>query len=142
MTTTIDPANYQNEENARISKYYKTNKKKLGGFTDQAGFSDWYFSALHTNSMKCHYCNTSILDIRQLLNRGVIAGRLVRGGASRGPNFEIDRMDPNGSYSRENCVLSCYYCNNDKSNTYNYTLYKNYIGPIRQQMWESLKRIV
>lgn len=29
-------------------------------------------------------------------------------------------MDPNGVYEWENCVLSCYYYNNDKSNTFDY----------------------
>ena len=141
MPLIIDPAKFLNEENTRIAKYYSTNKKKLAGFADKASFTSWYFAELYTHEKKCHYCHTSILEIRHLLNRGIIDGRRVKAGALRGPNFEIDRKDPNGAYTEDNCVLSCYYCNNDKSNTYSYAIYKNYIGPLRNDMWTSLKKI-
>jgi hypothetical protein len=53
-------------------------------------------------------------------------------------NFEIDRKDPFEVYNEGNCVLSCYYCNNDKSNTFDYEIYKETFGPVRKVAWEKL----
>lgn len=93
---------------------------------------------LYISQNKCHYCNTDILDIRRLLNAGVIRGRGVRGTGLRGPNFEIDRKNPFDVYNERNCVLSCYYCNNDKSNTFSYETYLNVIGPSRKIAWDTM----
>jgi len=32
-------------------------------------------------------------------------------------------MDPKGPYSKDNCVLSCGFCNNDKSDVFSYDQY-------------------
>ena len=140
MTNTLNKDEFLTQEKTRLGKYYRTNKTKLTNFGTNANFTNWYLLQLSTNEYKCHYCQTSIFEIRSLLNHKIINGRNVRGGAWRGPNFELDRKDPNGLYTEENCVLSCYFCNNDKSNTYSYPLYKNVIGPLRKQMWQNIKK--
>lgn len=43
---------------------------------------------------------------------------LIGRGTSRGVWLEVDRINPKGKYSRENCVLCCYFCNNDKSDVF------------------------
>ena len=138
MPYTTDPGEFIREQERRVIKYYSTNKSKLSGFQGRQDFIDWYLHEIHFNENKCHYCKTSILDIRKLLNAGLIAGRLVKGGGLRGPNFEIDRMNPNGIYEWRNCVLSCYYCNNDKSNTFEYQTYIDIIGPAKRHAWQLL----
>ena len=138
MPYTIDPLEFIREQESRVVKYYSTNKTKLSGFEGRQDFIDWYLHEIYFYENKCHYCKTSILEIRKLLNAGLITGRKVRGGGLRGPNLEIDRMDPNGVYEWGNCVLSCYYCNNDKSNTFNYETYLDLIGPSKKQAWELL----
>jgi hypothetical protein len=138
MPYTTDPGEFIREQERRVIKYYSTNKSKLSGFQGRQDFINWYLHEIHFNENKCHYCKTSILDIRKLLNAGLIAGRLVKGGGLRGPNFEIDRMNPNGIYEWRNCVLSCYYCNNDKSNTFDYETYIDIIGPAKRHAWQLL----
>jgi hypothetical protein len=137
-TTNLDE--FLNEQTIRLPKYYSTNKNKLRGFENRDRFIDWYLHELYINNNKCHYCNTSILEIRDLLNRGIIKGRNVSGGGIRGQNLEIDRMQAADEYAEFNCVLSCYYCNNDKSNTFSYDVYRNIIGPSRKIIWENLMR--
>ena len=39
-------------------------------------------------------------------------------GRTRGVWLEIDRKKPKESYSEDNCVLACYFCNNDKSDVF------------------------
>jgi hypothetical protein len=138
MPFQTNPDLYIQEETERISKYYDTNKLKLAGFEGRDNFINWYLHELSFNECRCHYCNTNILHIRQLLNAGLINGRSVRGTGLRGPNFELDRKDPEAGYNERNCVLSCYYCNNDKSNTFSYETYLNIIGPAKGAAWNTL----
>ena len=140
MPYTTNLEEFLTEQRRRLPKYYSANKNKLRGFENRDRFIDWYLHELYINNNKCHYCNTSILEIRDLLNRDIITGRNVSGGGIRGQNLEIDRMQAAEEYSEFNCVLSCYYCNNDKSNTFNYDVYRNIIGPSRKIIWENLMR--
>lgn len=119
-------------------EFLQEQKRKMSGRKSQtknstfADLSSWYLNQLEEQEFSCHYCGISIFEIRQLLNAGIISGRKVKGEGLRGPNFEIDRKDPFGVYREDNCVLSCYYCNNDKSNTFSYNIYKELIGPAKQ----------
>jgi len=54
----------------------------------------------------------------------------------RGPVLEIDKNDD--TYVPKNCVLSCYYCNNDKSYTSSKEDYKDYFGKNRHQYFKTL----
>ena len=133
MLFSTDPILFIQEQEKRVLKYYSSNREKLQGFGGRHHFADWYLHELYIHENKCHYCNTDILDIRRLINAGIIGGRKVSGGGLRGPNVEVDRKDPFGIYNNANCVLSCYYCNNDKSNTFDYETYLNIIGPSKHQ---------
>ena len=59
-------------------------------------------------------------------NRFPLNGKFKQGRA-RGVWLEIDRKEPKGKYSKNNCVLSCYFCNNDKSDVFNEKEYNNFI---------------
>lgn len=37
---------------------------------------------------------------------------------------------------------ACYYCNNDKSNTFSYDIYRNEIGASRKEIWDNLLRLL
>ena len=138
MKYITDLVAFRKEQEERLVKYYATNKTKLQCFGGAKQFVDWYLHQLDAHGNACHYCNTDILTIRKLINEGKIGGRAVAKGGLRGPNLEIDRKDPFGVYDQHNCVLSCYYCNNDKSNTFSYEVYRNIIGPARGELWEQL----
>lgn len=56
---------------------------------------------------------TSILKSNRFPENGKIGQR-----KSRGVWLEVDRLEPKGQYSRENAVLCCYFCNNDKSDVF------------------------
>jgi hypothetical protein len=138
MHYTTDIALFRQEQEQRLPKYYSANKSKLKGFGGVQEFIKWYLNELDNNRHTCHYCNTDILEIRQLINDGVISGRAVSNSGLRGPNLEIDRKDPFALYDHQNCVLSCYYCNNDKSNTFSYDIYKKIFGSLRRESWVEL----
>ena len=120
MPYTIKQDLFLIEEEKKIKKYYSVNKSKQIGFEDRQSFINWYMHELYINENKCHYCETSILKIRELLNAGLINGMAVRRLGKSGPSLVTDKKDASGIYDYQNCVLSCYYCNNDKSNTFTY----------------------
>jgi len=47
---------------------------------------------------------------------------------NRGNHLELERRDAkNNYYSPENCVLACYFCNNDKSDIFDENEYLEYL---------------
>lgn len=59
---------------------------------------------------KCHYCETTILRTPF----PTIKGKFISIG------HQLDRKDPNGPYSLDNCVSCCIRCNRLKSSWFNY----------------------
>jgi len=79
----------------------------------------------------CHYCKVSDAEIKMLRSRG-----RIRAKANRGYSMEIDRQKPNLEYSKENCVLACYWCNNAKTDEFSYGEFSKHIGPSIQSVWK------
>jgi len=104
--------NYLQSELKRIAKLYSKKHKK--GFPTKDSFIDWYSKQIQCQNFRCYYCETSIVDIKSLIDKGKLKTRKTRYGV-RGPVLEIDRKENDRGYYPDNCVLACYYCNNDKS---------------------------
>ncbi|MEO9805007.1 MAG: hypothetical protein ABJF04_17245 [Reichenbachiella sp.] len=62
---------------------------------------------------QCYYCELTLEDFEQLYNQSKIHKK-----ANRGFNLEIDRKSPNLEYSKDNCVMACYWCNNAKTDEF------------------------
>lgn len=125
---------YLKQEYARAKKnLYKYERKTFGSADNLAA---WFVEKLKTQKFSCFYCETSIFEINKLIDAGYLKTRSVRGGGQRGPVLEIDKNDD--IYVPENCVLSCYYCNNDKSYTSSMSDYKDYFGKNRHLYFKTL----
>ncbi len=118
---------------ARVKKLYS---KKHAAFGGGIALANWYVARLKEYDCKCYYCGTSIHDINRLINAKLLKTRKVKGDGKRGPVLEIDKQE-NG-YGEDECVLACYYCNNDKSYTSSKDEYKKYFGPNRKEYFEYL----
>ena len=130
----INDQEYLNIEYARAKKnLYKSDRKAFGSAEKLAV---WFVEKLKHQNFKCFYCETSIFDINKLIDAGLLKTRAVRGEGRRGPVLEIDKND--NTYIPENCVLSCYYCNNDKSYTSSKEDYKEYFGNNRHKYIKTL----
>lgn len=125
---------YIQEQYKRVEKLYI--KSKHFNFLNKKGLADWYTNELKRYECKCYYCDTSIHNINKLITSNKLKTRAVRGNGKRGPVLEIDKND--GVYSKETCVLACYYCNNDKSYTMNQNDYKEHFGKNRKKYFEML----
>ena len=123
-------------EKLRIGKLYSTKHRK--GFSSKDEFVKWFENTIKSQNFKCYYCDTSIFDIRSLIDQEKLKTRKT-GYGRRGYVFEIDRKINSNGYTKENCVLSCYYCNNDKSYILDSEDYKKYFGENRKKYFEYLK---
>lgn len=130
----MNQADYLSKEYARVKKNLYKSERKPFGSADKLAL--WFIEKLKTQKFTCFYCETSIFDINKLIDAGLLKTRAVRGKGRRGPVLEIDKNDD--TYVPENCVLSCYYCNNDKSYTLSKKDYKDSFGKNRQQYFKTL----
>lgn len=107
-------------ENQLKANFYKRNVNGLNGFEDFNDFLEWY----NSTEKKCCYCGISENIVQEIVTKGLLTskrfpqnGKTGRGKA-RGMWLEVDKFNPKGLYSRNNCVLACYFCNNDKSDVF------------------------
>jgi hypothetical protein len=102
-------------------KFNAFDKAKLNGFGTYEDFKKWYDS----EKKVCHYCRLTEEESQRLVRFVLKSSRFPKDGlpgrgTSRGVHLEIDRRKPgkNNKYSKANCVLACYFCNNDKSDVF------------------------
>lgn len=127
---------YIEEERKRVKRLYNRSKHK--GFSSGDDLADWYVEQLRKYKCRCYFCEVSIHDINRLIDSGRLKTRKT-GYGLRGPVLEIDKNDD--TYTRELCVLACYYCNNDKSYTTTAEDYKKYFGHNRKKYFDLLLNV-
>jgi len=102
------------------SGYNRRAKLGLNGFDDFEDFLDWF----NKQELVCHYCGLTEIESQEISMKGILtSNRFPKNGAvMRGKNravwLEIDRYSSEKLYSRDNCVICCYFCNNDKSDVF------------------------
>jgi hypothetical protein len=105
----------------------KRRKEKMG-FATYETFESWY----NKQPKQCHYCHIEEFVVQEIVMRGLLTSArfpkigLKARGRNRGKWLEVDRKKPLGKYSASNCVLACYFCNNDKSDVFNETQYQEF----------------
>jgi hypothetical protein len=143
MTKHIDKPDfiYRHKTPEQLRANYNSRiKKDLNAFTSFEDFLEWY----HNEEKVCHYCGLSETQSQVIVVTGLLTsnrfpqkGNTGRGQA-RGMWLEVDRIKPKEPYSENNCVLACYFCNNDKSDVFNGVDYKLFF----QNRYEFLKQLL
>lgn len=80
---------------------------------------------------ECSYCGITIKAIEELGKKGKLNNKR---SDTRGYSLEIDRKLPNLEYSSENCCMSCYWCNNAKTDEFSPKEFKPIAKGINE-MW-------
>lgn len=78
----------------------------------------------------CSYCNITIEQIEQLADKKKLFKKSLRGW-----RLEIDRLNSNLEYTYDNCVMSCYWCNNAKTDEFTEKEFKE-IGKVIEKIWK------
>jgi len=109
---------WKKENKEKNNKWWNKNEQIFFKFKNQEELQELW------NKNKCHYCECSGEELAEFYNPSE-----SRRYATRGRNFEVDRIDEFNknsgknkldfpAYSLDNCVLSCYWCNNAKSDVF------------------------
>jgi hypothetical protein len=110
----------------RLSNLYYSLKHRGERKFSKNEFIKWYKEKL---SLGFYYCGLEIeKQILLIKSRKLNSNRFFTYSytnkkgttkfGTRGFSFEVDRRNPKGKYSVGNCVLCCYFCNNDKSDVF------------------------
>ena len=125
---------YLERELQRVRQNVFKAPKHKKGFDSRDALAQWWLIQLKKQQGCCNYCQTPIRMIEKLIDQGVLQGRRTKGEGKRGPFLELERVDhKTGEYSPDNCVLICYYCNNDKSSVYPKDEYVEYLAPAKHR---------
>lgn len=88
------------------------------------------FYQMVENASECEYCHITINQINDLIAQE----KLFKKHITRGWSLEIDRKAANLEYTKDNCVICCYWCNNAKTDEFDYEEFKK-IGVVIQKIW-------
>ncbi|MCK4661503.1 MAG: hypothetical protein KAT68_01450 [Bacteroidales bacterium] len=108
--------------------FSRRKQKGLSDFKDFQEFKNWYDSKEKT----CHFCGLKEEESQKIVVTGILKSNrfpqngVLGRGQSRGMWLEVDRLKPKEKYSTLNCVLCCYFCNNDKSDVFHGQNYKEF----------------
>ena len=122
-----------NDEIKRVSAIRKIWKLK---FKDNSSINFWDFkSAYEELESKCGYCGITQTELDRLWKEGKVQTK-----RTRGRKLEIDRKKPDLPYDNlKNLTLSCYWCNNAKTDTFTQAEFER-IGKVIGEIWnERLK---
>tara|TARA_R110002051_G_scaffold232667_1_gene294391 strand:+ start:264 stop:689 length:426 start_codon:yes stop_codon:yes gene_type:complete len=121
------PFNYLPRTNQQLRNTFNRKVRgELNDFIDFNDFLDWF----QEQPLQCDYCGLTEVELQEITMTGILTSKrfpqngIVGRGTNRGVWLEFDRLEPNGLYSRNNCVLACYFCNNDKSDVFDGQSYR------------------
>lgn len=97
-----------------------------------------YFSNNESDKRICGYCGISEKNINILINEKKIYTKRI---TTRGKTLEIDRIKPHETYNKDNIFLSCYWCNNAKSDEFSLSEFESIALGINLTFNKRLKEI-
>jgi len=111
-------------EMRRIRQLYNNKKGADFKFNDFKEFYDWYLKQYDKQNGCCYYCKSDEKIISTLFEKKYTNIKRT----TRGKHLEVERRDSNvNEYNSKNCVLACYFCNNDKSDIFSEEEYFEYL---------------
>ncbi|MBS1546622.1 MAG: hypothetical protein JST38_11320 [Bacteroidetes bacterium] len=132
---------YRPKSQRQLKSNYKSRcNMGTNGFYSFDSFHKWYCGTKKI----CHYCGLTELQSQEIVVRELLTSKRFpqKGhtgpGKARGMWLEVDRINPKRKYSNKNCVLACYFCNNDKSDVFNGDDYKRFF----QNRYKFLKKLL
>ncbi len=84
----------------------------------------WYKNDKHDR--QCHYCKIKESEIARLIEANRISTKRL---STRGKYIEVDRLQVNKGYVKDNIAFCCYWCNNAKTDEFTEKEFKT-IGKI------------
>ena len=133
------------ERNKKIKTWIQENADKVYDFKiayknyfenevlQRQDFREVYFKDNESAKRRCYFCRITEDKISELVHNNQIHTKRYY---SRGKTMEVDRIKPNGHYKPDNIKLTCYWCNNAKSDEFSAEEFKKISQKI-SEIWES-----
>lgn len=129
------------QDEITIEQYLQFEKKRVNKLFEIEPMQ--WVTLLKRQNLKCYYCETELNVIQQLILKGFIKPRKRGPDSYSGLHFELDHKNCDKKDNcPENIVASCYYCNNDKSNTIDSDTFKKYFGVHKKNSFKFLCQAV
>ncbi|MBA7580750.1 hypothetical protein ES708_22644 [subsurface metagenome] len=127
------------KEMRRIRQLYNNKRGTDFKFSRFNEFYYWYINQYSEQKGRCYYCKTEEKVIARLFSEKYSSTKRP----NRGQHLEVERRNSTvNDYSKSNCVLACYFCNNDKSDIFSEQEYFEYLKDRKsffEQQYDSLK---
>ena len=118
------------EKYKEISEIRKIYLRKELNKIEIRDFYVWYCK----QERKCFYCEITEKEINELIKQGKIKTKRL---TTRGKRLEIERRQSELDYNDlSNLTLSCYWCNNAKSDEFSEEEFKFYIASGIKKIWQ------
>lgn len=91
------------------------------------------FRDMVQKSDECHFCKISTDEIYKMGQNGLLRNKR---SDTRGYSLEIDRLNPNLEYRKNNCKMVCYWCNNAKTDEFDEKEFENIAKNIKV-VWDN-----
>lgn len=78
----------------------------------------------------CYYCHITEDKINQLTDSFLLYKKSFRGWS-----LEVERFNSNLEYTKKNCTMACYWCNNAKTDEFTEEEFAK-VGEVIEQIWE------
>lgn len=115
----------QQQEEKRLKALWTKRKTE----TPFSVFQSW----LSSQDKKCFYCGITEEKIKSLLDSKRLTTKRI---VTRGKKLELDRKQSELSYDNlGNIVLSCYWCNNAKTDTFTHEEFLE-VGKVFSKIWQ------
>ena len=98
---------------------------------DKDKFKNWF--GVDSKDRECEYCSIKESEIQNLISQGKIYTKRL---TTRGRTMEVDRKDPKGHYEINNLIMSCYWCNNAKTDEFSYEEFRK-MSCRTNDIWEA-----
>lgn len=109
-STLVDSIKKLKSQYSGLKQRSLKNKEEVGW----NAFSDFYDWFKHQGDV-CFYCKSTLEEVTSYLDSEKKKSKHAHKRKKRGYAFEIDRKNHDSKYNSDDCVLSCYLCNNAKS---------------------------
>lgn len=136
-------ANYPIKENLTNDQIYRIIQQNEIEFMDKVReFRDDYIENIFQKIFpiaefkrlliadECAYCGITLEMINDLAEKQQLFKKNYRGWM-----FEVDRKNSNFEYTPDNCVMSCYWCNNAKTDEFSFEEFLD-IGEAIRNVWD------
>lgn len=112
------------KEMRRIRQLYNNKQGEDFEFENFNEFYNWYITQFEKQKGCCYYCKTEESVLAKLFEKKYTSVKRP----NRGKHLEVERRDSDSNkYNKANCVLACYFCNNDKSDIFSENEYFEYL---------------